>query len=212
MTTMRVASGLVALLLALAGAAPASAHRLDEYLQAIRVDVRADGIVVELDLTPGTSLAAEVLAALDPNADGAIDPSEADTYVADVMRRLEMSVDDRRVVPRLVSQIVPSIDAVRAGSGVISLVARVDVGQSRGRHRLRLSNDFRPDASAYLANALRPESPTITIASQARDPRQRTLTIDYVVNGPAAARASAWTALAVLLIGCCGWWRRQQRS
>jgi hypothetical protein len=209
---MRVTSGLVALLLALAGAAPASAHRLDEYLQAVRVDVRPERVVVELDLTPGASLAPEVLAALDPNADGAIDPSEAEGYAAGVMRRLEMSVDDRRIVASLVSQIVPSVDEVCAGTGVISLVARADVEHPRGRHRLRLSNHYRPDVSAYLANALRPDSRTITIESQTRDPRQQTLTIDYVVDGPAGARGSAWTALAVLLIGGCGWWRRQQKS
>ena len=207
---MRVASGLVALLLA--SAVPVSAHRLDEYLQAVRVDVRPEGVVVELDLTPGASLAPEVLAGLDPDGNGAIDPSEAHSYAAGVMRRLEMSVDDRRVVPGLVSQIVPSIEELYTGTGVISLVARADVDQSRGRHRLRLSNHYRPDLSAYLANALRPDSRTITIASQARDPRQQTLTIDYVVDGSPVARASAWTALAVLLIGCCGWWRRQQRS
>jgi hypothetical protein len=93
------------------------------------------------------------------------------------------------VVLSLVSQSVPSIDEVYGGTRVISLVARVDVEQSRGRHRLRLSNAYRPDVSAYLANALRPDSRTITIASQTRDPLQETLTIDDVVDGPPAARA-----------------------
>ena len=208
---MRVTSGLVALLVAFSGAAPASAHRLDEYLQALRVDVRPEGIVVALDLTPGANLAPEVLAALDPDADGAIDASEADAYAADVMRRLEMSVDDRLVAASLVSRMIPSIEEIHAGTGVIGLVARADIDQSGGRHRLRLSNNYRADLSAYLANALRPDSGTITITSQSRDRRQQTLTIDYVVSAPLAASAPAWTALAVLLIGLCGWWRRQQR-
>lgn len=203
----RGAAGLVVFLVALAGAVPASAHRLDEYLQALRVDVRADGIVLELDLTPGANLVADVIAALDTNADGAVDPSEADAYVSGVMRRLEASVDDRRVALELVDRTVPSIDDVREGSGVINVVARADVEQSRGRHRLRMSNGYRSDVSVYLANALRPDSRVITIASQARDSRQQTLTIDYVVYAPLAATASAWTALALVLLGCCAWWR-----
>jgi hypothetical protein len=77
MKMLRVGAGLVVSLVALGGAVPASAHRLDEYLQAARVDVRADGVVVELDLTPGENLAGDAAAVLDPNGDHAIDPSEA---------------------------------------------------------------------------------------------------------------------------------------
>jgi hypothetical protein len=206
---MRVTTGLITLLAAIATAVPASAHRLDEYLQALRVDLRADGMVVELDLTPGANLAADVLATLDANADGAIDTAEADAYVGSVLRSLELSVDDHPVGLDLVSRTIPSIDEVREGNGVINLVARVDVDQPLGRHRLRVRNGHRPDVGAYLANALRPDSRAITIASQLRDPRQQTLTIDYVVSAPLAARASGWTALAIALLGCSVYWRRQ---
>ena len=203
----RLTAGLVALLAALGAAVPASAHRLDEYLQALRVDVRTDGIVVELDLTPGANLAGDVVAALDTNADAVIDPSEADAYVSSVMGSLEATVDDRRVALDLVSRTVPSLEEVREGTGVISLVARGDVDQSRGRHRVRLSNGYRSEVGVYLANALRPDARAIAIASQARDPRQQTLTIDYVVNAPLGAAAFAWTAIALVLLGCCGWCR-----
>ena len=182
---MRVTTaGLIALLVAIGSAVPASAHRLDEYLQALRVDLRADGIVLELDLTPGAHLAADLVATLDANADRAIDVAEADAYVASVLRSLELSVDDHRVGLDLISRTIPSMDEVREGSGVISLVARADVDQPSGRHRVRVSNGFRPDVGAYLANALRPDSRAITIASQLRDSRQQTLTIDYVASAP----------------------------
>ena len=204
---MRVTSGLITVLAAIATAVPASAHRLDEYLQALRVDVRADGIVVELDLTPGANLAADVLATLDANVDGAIHMAEADAYVASVLRSLELSIDDHRVGLDLVSRTIPSIDEVREGNGVINLVARVEVEQPLGRHRLRVSNGHRPDVGVYLANALRPDSRAITIASQLRDPRQQTLMIDYVVSPPLAAHASAWAAIAALLLGCSVYWR-----
>jgi hypothetical protein len=208
----RITAGLVAFLVALGGAVPVSAHRLDDYLQALRVDVREDGLVVELDLTAGANLAADLVASLDRNGDGEIDPSEGDSFVAAIMRSLELSVDDRRVDLALVSRTMPSIDDVREGSGVISVVARADVDQSRGRHRVRMSNGYRPDVSVYLANARRPESRTVSIASQARDPRQQALMIDYIVRAPLAATGSVWTALAVLLLGCGGWWRRRRRT
>ena len=143
----RLTPGLVALLAVLGAAIPASAHRLDEYLQALRVDVRADGIVVELDLTPGANLAADVVAALDTNADAAIDPSEADAYVSSVMGSLEASVDDRRVALDLVGRTVPSLEEVRRGTGVISLVARDDFDKSSGGHRLSQTNVYRKDDS-----------------------------------------------------------------
>jgi hypothetical protein len=208
----RITALLVVFLVALGGAAPASAHRLDEYLQALRVDVRADGVVLELDLTPGANLAGDVVAELDRNGDRAIDPSEADAYVAGVMRSLEVTVDDRPVALVLVRRSMPSIDDVRAGTGLLSMVARADVEQLRGHHRLHVSNGYRADVTAYLANVLRPDSHTITIASQARDPRQQTLTADYLVTASRAATASAWTAFAALLIGCCCWWRRPAAS
>ena len=208
---MRAAVGLITLLTVIGTAVPASAHRLDEFLQALRVDVRADGIVVELDLTPGANLAADVLATLDPNADGAIDPTEADAYVSSILRSLELTVDDHPVALDLVSRTIPSTNEVREGNGVINLVGRVDLAQSRGRHRIRMSNGFRPDVSVYLANALRPDSRAIAFASQSRDPRQQTLTIDYVVSAPLAARASGWSAIALTLIGFSAYYRRRPR-
>lgn len=209
---MRIATGLITLLVAVGTAVPASAHRLDEYLQALRVDLRANGIVVELDLTPGANLAADVVATLDPNGDGAIDRAEADAYVGSVLHGLELSVDDRRVDLDVISRTVPSIDEVREGAGVISLVTRADVDQPPGRHRVRVSNAYRSDVGAYLANALRPDSRAITITSQLRDPRQQTLTIDYLVGVPLAARASGWTAIALALLGCSLYWRRRDQD
>jgi hypothetical protein len=123
------------------------------------------------------------------------------------MRSLEVTVDDRRVALRVVHYRMPSLDEISAGTGVISVVAEASVEQSRGRHRVRMSNGYRSDVGVYLANAIRPDSPAITIATQARDPRQQALTIDYVVDAPLAATATAWTLLALVLLGCGAWWR-----
>lgn len=206
----RIITAVVTLFVVLTGAAPASAHRLDEYLQAMRVDVRAEGIVLELDLTPGANIAADVLAAIDPDGDGTIDRTEADAYVTTVLRSLDVAVDGERLAVGLVNRTLPSLDDLRAGDGVIRVTATADAVQSRGRHRVRVANGYRNDVGVYLANALRPDPGPVTIASQSRDPRQQALTIDYLIEGPLITRTSmAWTVIAVLLIGCCAYWRVQ---
>ena len=193
----------------LAAAAPASAHRLDEYLQALRVDVHRDAVVLELDLTPGANLAADIVSVLDPDDDGAIDSIRSEAYAGEVARSLELAIDGRRSTLALVSRQFPSVDELRAGSGTISFVMRADVVHAGGAHQLRVENSHRPDVSVYLANALRPDGGAVTIASQRRDPSQRTLTLDYVVGAPLLTRFSvAWTSAALLLIGCGAYWRR----
>ena len=193
----------------LAAAAPASAHRLDEYLQALRVDVRGDAIVLELDLTPGANLAADIVRVLDPDGDGAIDPIRSEAYAGEIARCLELAIDGRRAPLALVSRHFPAVDELQAGSGVISVVMRAEVVHAGGAHQLRIENGYRGDVSVYLANALRPDGGGVTIASQRRDPGQRTLTIDYLVGAPLLTRFSVtWTSAALLLIGCGAYWRR----
>jgi hypothetical protein len=203
----RLAAAVVVAVSIVLASAPASAHRLDEYLQAMRVDVRADGIVVELDLTPGAAIAPSILAALDPVSDGAIEPAERDAYVAGVIRSIDVTLDGRHLVLAEVSRDFPSPDELRAGTGVVRLVLEAELVQSSGPHRLVADNGYRRDVGAYLANALRPESAAITITAQRRDPRQQTLAIDYEVGRPLLTRAS-WTAAAALLIAF-SFYRRQ---
>ncbi len=62
----------------LAFAGIADAHALDEYVQALRVDVGSARLVVYLDFTPGTNIAAHVLPLIDGNGDGALSPTEAE--------------------------------------------------------------------------------------------------------------------------------------
>ena len=189
------------------GAAPASAHRLDEYLQAMRVDVRTGGIVVELDLTPGASIAPAILAVLDPDSDGLIEPAERDRYVADLIRNFHVTLDARPLALRGWSRVFPSPAELQDGNGVVRLVLEAEFEQSRGSHQVVIDNGYRRDVGVYLANVLRPESGAITITAQRRDPRQQTLVIDYGVGHPLLIRAS-WMAFAALLIAF-SWYRRR---
>ena len=75
-------------------AAPAGAHRLDEYLQATRIGVSQGRIDLEIDLTAGTSTAEQIFAMVDANRDGQITDSEGDEYarrVIDAIRTARIS-------------------------------------------------------------------------------------------------------------------------
>lgn len=58
----------------------ASAHRLDEYLQATQISVGRDRIVVDIYLTPGTAVAPAILSTIDTNGDGSISSAEGAAY------------------------------------------------------------------------------------------------------------------------------------
>src|SRR5688500_3331629 len=114
----RLAAGLLALSVVVAGTESASAHRLDEYLQAMRGDIRDDGFVPALDPTPGAGLAPAIVAALDPDGDGSIAPDVGDTYAGEVMRSLRLTIDGRPSALALASRDFPSMEELRAGTGV----------------------------------------------------------------------------------------------
>jgi hypothetical protein len=196
----------------LVGAEPASAHRLDEYLQALRVDVRRDAIVLELDLTPGATLAPEILAAVDPDGDGVMESADRDAYVHEVAQRLQLTIDGRPSALVSMTRDFPSSDAFRTGTGVVRLSFIAGFHQTTGSHQIVVNNGYRSEVSVYLANALQPDPGAVTISSQRRDARQQSLTIDYVVGRQMVTAASAsWTGGAALLIGLTAYWRRRQR-
>src|SRR5947199_222856 len=86
---------------------PATAHRLDEYLQAALISVEKDRVQVQIRLTPGVAVLPIVLAIVDSNADGVISESEQRLYAERVGRDLSLTVDGDRLTPRLVSTKFP---------------------------------------------------------------------------------------------------------
>jgi hypothetical protein len=198
------------LCLAAAVSAPLRAHRVDEYLQAIRIDLGFDRVLLQIDLTPGAEIADSVLVTIDGDGDGEIAPEEADAYAALVLSHLRLAVDGvpRPLTP--VSRQVPSVSEMTAGTGVIRLetAAAYSTGDG-GRHTLTLHNDFRPDIGVYLVNALVPATSEITIPGQQRDPSQRTLTLDYeIATTTQVLGPLAWSVVAAAIIGFAVWSRR----
>src|SRR5437764_3773954 len=99
MTARLAAAG--ALLLPLA--TTASAHRLDEYLQATTISVEKDRVQAQIRLTPGVAVFPIVLANIDTDADGVISEAEQRAYAERVLGDLSLTIDGHQLRVRLVS-------------------------------------------------------------------------------------------------------------
>ena len=163
--------------------APAAlAHRLDEYLQATRLALATDRIVLEMDLTPGVDVAPTIISAIDTDRDGRIAAAEGSAYANRVLAEIVLEVDGKLRPVDLVSDEFPSLQDMSAGIGVIRIEARAPWPGSAGMHALRYRNDHRPDSSAYLVNALVPANPAIEITGQHRDTIQREIRLEFDIG------------------------------
>jgi hypothetical protein len=182
-----------------------AAHRLDEYLQAARIDLQAEGVRVEIDLTPGAMCAGSIVALIDHDGDGSASQVEQHTYALGVVDALDIAIDGSSVRLWLEAATFPGLPALGGGDGTIRLVAIARIPkQPPGRHTLEFSNRHLPVGSVYLANALVPRDGGITVSGQRRTGNQNRLTIDYSV-GALPARRWGWPLLglssAALLLG-----------
>lgn len=178
----------------LAITASPDAHRLDEYLQAARVSFARTGIGLELDLTPGATVADGVIALIDRDGDHRISPLETESYGRAVLRDVILELDGRPVGMALVHAEVPPIEEMRQGVGTIHLRATGDVEGSIGRHQVHVRNSHQASSSVYLVNALVPDDADVQIVAQTRDARQQDVRIDYSV-GPQWPKHLYWPVL-----------------
>lgn len=190
------------------------AHRLDEYLQATRIAVSTEQLVIEIDLTPGAAIAESVVAAIDRDRDGRPSPEEQQAYARLVLASTQLEVDGQPRVLTLLRAHVPDLTALRSGMGTIRLELGAAPAASRpGRHQLIFRNTHREAVGAYLVNALTPATPRIRITGQDRDSLQRELRLSYEVM-PAVVRWPSWWAAATGLAVACGsgLWRRRRHA
>ena len=191
------ANGFRALVFVLLAPSVAAAHRLDEYLQAARVAVSMDAVVVEIDLTPGVSVARALASRVDRDTDGAISPMEANAYARAVVADLDLSVNGHEVRLTLTSVEAPTIGEMLDGVGTIRLTTRADVAsETLAGTTIRFSNRHAPGESVYLVNALTPTDRTLVLERQSRDAQQRTIDLDYAVQ-PGRAAAWGWSAVGL---------------
>ena len=206
--------GLAALAAWLLLPAAGSAHRLDEYLQASRLGIERDRVNVEIDLTPGVSVAREVFGWIDTDTNGSISSAEADAYAHRVLDSITLDVDGRRQPLALLDRQMPDFLDMSQGVGTIRLRATAQMpAAAAGFHRLVYRNLHRPDVSVYLVNALLPESTAVAITAQHRDTQQHELRLDYRIESSWAPPTPAWRFIAALsaasLLTALTWRRRR---
>jgi len=170
-----------------------SAHRLDEYLQAARLGIDPGAVRIELDLTPGITVAGAIIADIDRNRDGSLSADEQRAYGALVVSALMLEVDGTPVRAQLGDASFPVPEVMRRGEGTIRIQSAATLpGLSVGSHQLLFRNNHHPDRSVYLANALVPDGDEVAVTAQRRDGDQTELTIDYVLRAASGTSTTAW--------------------
>src|SRR5262245_14534404 len=98
-------------------AAPAGAHRLDEYLQATTIAVEKGSVQAEIRLAPGVSVFPIVFAGIDSDADGIASPAEQRAYAERVLGDLSLIVDGKQLPLRLISSTFAPRELLQEGRG-----------------------------------------------------------------------------------------------
>jgi hypothetical protein len=191
-------------------AAPAFAHRLDEYLQATMLEVGKDHVGAEITLTPGVSVLPFLTGVMDANRDGVISAVEQRLYAARIQGDLSLKIDGRPVQLLLQSAIFPAMEEMKEGRGEIRLGFTADLPKGGGNRRLSFENHHQSKIAAYQVNALVPRDPGIRIVSQNRDPSQSHFELNFAQAAPFTGLASSYGLIgsiglfliARLAIGC----------
>ena len=183
-----------AVLLCLGGLA--SAHRLDEYLQAIILSVDKDHVQASMRLIPGVAVSSSVIASIDSNSDGILSQAEQRAYAERVLGDLSLTVDGNRMRPKLVSASFPQIEQMKDGLGEIHIEFTADLPRGGSNRRLILENHYADHNAVYLVNCLVPSDHDIRIVSQSRNQQQSFYELDYVQSGVPSESAPV------------EWWRR----
>jgi hypothetical protein len=218
---MKTRFAAVALLL-LSAATPATAHRLDEYLQAATIDLAKDHVAVEIRLTPGVEVFAAVLAGIDTDGDGIISDAERQAYAGRVLGDLSLTLDAKPVPLRLTSFSFPKLEQMKEGLGDIVLTLDASVPAGGTGRRLVFENHHQPRLSVYLANCLFPSDPDLHVTAQNRKYDQSVYQVDYTQPGLARRPLppASWSSIrgwliadaAVLLSVLALLWRRRRGS
>jgi hypothetical protein len=202
-----VKTGLAAAAILLLPPMPAPAHRLDEYLQATIVSLEKTRVQAQMTLTPGVAVYPIVLVAIDTNADGVISETEQRAYAAGVLRDLSLTIDGRRIAPRLVSVAFPAIEEMKQGRGAIRLEFSADLPPGGANRKLIFENRHQSAIAAYLVNCLVPRDPDIRIVAQNRNYSQSLYQLEYVQAGVGSGplsfawwSAGGWLCAIVLLL------------
>ncbi len=195
---------LVAAAILLSLVASASAHRLDEYLQATIISVEKDHVQASMRLIPGVAVSSAVIASIDSNGDGVLSEPEKWAYVERVLGDLSLTVDGNRLKPKIVSLDFPQVELMRDGLGEIQIEVTADLMRGGSNRRLILENHHQNSISAYLVNCLVPRDHDIQIVAQNRNEQQSIYQLDYVQAGGPSDPPLKWSTSVRRWMGAVG--------
>ena len=170
-------------LLAILLAIPASAHRLDEYLQATLLSVSKTELRAEMTLTPGVAILPFLLADMDRNADGVFSEFEQRAYATHVIHDQSFKIDGQPLTVQLDFVDFPSLQELKDGLGSIHL--RLHAALPGGGHdrKITIENHHQSPISVYLVNSLVPRDPDIHTIAQLRNESQSNYALEYTQRG-----------------------------
>lgn len=173
----------------------ASAHRLDEYLQATLISVSKDHIDVSMRLIPGIAVSSTVIASIDSNGDGVLSNQEQCAYAQHVLDGLSLTLDGKALKPKLLTATFPNIQEMRDGLGEIHMEYTADLPSGGPNRELVLESHNQQQKSVYLVNALAPTDSAINIVAQKRNEVQSVYKLDYTqaTGSSAPLPFKAWT-------------------
>jgi hypothetical protein len=188
--------------------ASASAHRLDEYLQATIISVEKDRVQAQMRLIPGVAVSSFVLTSIDTNADGVISEAERRAYAERVLRDVSLTIDGDILRPRLISVKFPGFESMKEGLGEIQIEFSANLPRSGPNRRLIFENHHQSRIAAYLVNCLVPRDRDIRVVAQNRNEQQSFYQLDYVQAGVSSDTlplrwwrdARGWLAMVALLL------------
>jgi hypothetical protein len=158
----------------------ASAHRLDEYLQATIISLDKDRVQASMRMIPGVAVSSIVLSGIDTNADGVISETERRAYAERVLADLSLTVDGKLLTPRLISVDFPKVEEMKEGLGQIRIEFAANLSGGGPNRKLIFENHHRSRIAAYLVNCLVPRDRDIRVIAQNRNERQSFYQLDYV--------------------------------
>ncbi|HEY2470169.1 MAG TPA: HupE/UreJ family protein, partial [Terracidiphilus sp.] len=180
----------------------ASAHRIDEYLQATILSVEGNRVQASMRLIPGMLVSSSVIVAIDSNRDGVFSEGEGRAYAERVIGDLSITIDGRNVRPQLISWSYPQPAQMRNGLGEIHIEYTVDLPYGGTNRALILTNHHLNYTSVYLMNVVVPQDRNIHILAQKRNEQQSVYELDYQqMSAVGAASQTPWANLGVRLSG-----------
>jgi hypothetical protein len=157
------------------------AHPADEYVQAAYIEL-GSAIDLELDLTPGEQVAAQVLRQIDSNQNQNFEPVELQTYAKTVLTQLQLSLNGQKLRLDFVDVQPPKPQVFLDGGGTIKIYATTTLPPQAGTYQLEFNNRHSPVKSGYLANVF-VQSKALRVVAQKRNETQSRYWVEFVQVG-----------------------------